>query len=271
MHYDKFRPRKKDDVLPIRNFHNFVKAVLIRGAYEQILRKHSEPIRFLDFCCGNGGDITKVQHIPQVRYFGIDISKGAVARASERLESIAVDGDVCELNAFSVTCGSMLERMASFHVVSCQFALHYAFSDERTARTAVQNVAVSLKPGGLFIGTIPDAEHLCRSRDALGKRFGDHFYRVKFAKKVPPGGGFGDAYEFTFNNAVEQLTEYVVYKSELTRLCEECGMTLVAWRQFETYNQGDDPHLWGIMNPAFHDVSRLYTTFVFEATGEDFE
>ncbi|GJW35156.1 mRNA cap guanine-N7 methyltransferase 1 [Tanacetum coccineum] len=47
---------------------------------------------------------------------------------------------------------------APFDICSCQFAMHYAWSTERCARTALANVSSLLRPGGIFIRTMPDAE-----------------------------------------------------------------------------------------------------------------
>lgn len=47
-----------------------------------------------------------------------------------------------------------------FDVVSMQFCMHYAFETERKARCMLDNVARYLRPGGIFIGTIPNAELL---------------------------------------------------------------------------------------------------------------
>jgi mRNA (guanine-N7-)-methyltransferase len=38
-----------------------------------------------------------------------------------------------------------------------QFALHYSWSTEARARQALANVSALLRPGGTFIGTMPDA------------------------------------------------------------------------------------------------------------------
>jgi mRNA (guanine-N7-)-methyltransferase len=53
-----------------------------------------------------------------------------------------------------------LPEDALFDVVSCQFALHYAFESEEKAEGAVHNIARLLAPGGYFIATFPDAEHI---------------------------------------------------------------------------------------------------------------
>lgn len=42
-------------------------------------------------------------------------------------------------------------------LVILQFALHYSWSTEAHARRALANVSSLLRPGGIFIGTMPDA------------------------------------------------------------------------------------------------------------------
>lgn len=44
--------------------------------------------------------------------------------------------------------------------VSCQFAFHYSFESLSQAECMLRNASESLKPGGYFIGTIPDAYDL---------------------------------------------------------------------------------------------------------------
>ena len=38
-----------------------------------------------------------------------------------------------------------------------QFAMHYSWSTEARARQALANISALLRPGGTFIGTMPDA------------------------------------------------------------------------------------------------------------------
>jgi mRNA (guanine-N7-)-methyltransferase len=47
-----------------------------------------------------------------------------------------------------------------FDVVTMQFCMHYAFQSVSKARMMLENVSRYLKPGGTFIGTIPDSEQL---------------------------------------------------------------------------------------------------------------
>jgi mRNA (guanine-N7-)-methyltransferase len=47
-----------------------------------------------------------------------------------------------------------------FDVVSMQFCMHYAFETEAKARCMLENVSYYLRRGGVFIGTVPNAEFL---------------------------------------------------------------------------------------------------------------
>jgi len=257
-HYNKHRARKDDFMLPVRKFHNFVKARLIASVCQE------DTSRYLDFCCGNGGDIGKLVFHNIKEYIGIDIANQAVERAAMRLKEAQLTGDAISLNAFSLTCGNMLERMRPFNIVSCQFALHYAFSTESMARTAIQNISMAMMRGSYFIGTIPDCEYLLNSRKQLGKKFGDRYHKVNFENKEF-NEKFGDAYEFSFTGAVDTLTEYVVHKSILVDLCDECGLELVAWRNFKEYYDDRDQaiDLWNRMGASFVPVSQMYITFCF--------
>lgn len=52
------------------------------------------------------------------------------------------------------------DRFIKFDMCSCQFSLHYCFESEKQARRMIQNAVERLKPGGYFIGTLPDAERI---------------------------------------------------------------------------------------------------------------
>lgn len=45
-------------------------------------------------------------------------------------------------------------------LVSCQFAFHYSFESLPQAECMLRNAAECLRPGGFFIGTIPDANDI---------------------------------------------------------------------------------------------------------------
>ena len=143
--YNDRRTTRDEIRAPQRATHNFIKAVLIqsycpRGA------------SVLDLGCGQGGDLLKWQHMKIASYHGIDASSTAISACSGRLKNI------------NFTCTTRLQHLDfavdDWHtdpvdVVSCQFALHYAFRDSQSAEHTMSRVARALKPGGLFIGTVP--------------------------------------------------------------------------------------------------------------------
>lgn len=47
-----------------------------------------------------------------------------------------------------------------FDNVTLQFCMHYAFDSVQRARQMLENVAMYLRSGGVFIGTIPDADNI---------------------------------------------------------------------------------------------------------------
>jgi len=47
-----------------------------------------------------------------------------------------------------------------FDLVSCQFSFHYSFESLAQAEMMLQNACECLKPGGYFIGTIPNGYEL---------------------------------------------------------------------------------------------------------------
>jgi len=52
------------------------------------------------------------------------------------------------------------DKDIQFDVVSCQFSFHYSFESLEQAEMMLQNACECLKPGGYFIGTMPNANEL---------------------------------------------------------------------------------------------------------------
>ena len=104
-----------------------------------------------------------------------------------------------------------------FDNVTLQFCMHYAWENVSKARLMLENVSRYLRPGGVFLGTIPDADRLRRDLASLpGEQlaFGNDFYQVRFdpaqpEKKqlCPP---FGHRYTFWLKDAIDECDEYVV-------------------------------------------------------------
>lgn len=168
-------------------------------------------------------------------------------------------------DGFHPSLRAELDFVDFFDVVSCQFAMHYAFESETRAKDFLGNVSYKLRPGGYFIGTTPDARVLYRKalESSDGKSFGNKQYRVVFDDKVvrndstaePTGSDTiphsvststsgkdthldgvtiknGARYTFWMQEAVD-LPEYIVDPEVLVRWCAEVGLELVSMENFQ--------------------------------------
>ncbi|XP_047149212.1 mRNA cap guanine-N7 methyltransferase 1 [Vigna umbellata] len=118
------------------------------------------------------------------------------------------------------------------NILNVQFALHYSWSTEARARQALANVSALLRPGGIFIGTMPDANVIVKKlREAEGLNFGNSVYWVRFDeefsdKKFKSSSPFGIKYTFHLEDAVdcpEWIVPFHIFKS----LAEEYDFELV--------------------------------------------
>lgn len=164
----------------------------------------SVPIRALDLCCGKGGDLQKWLYGPVQHYVGLDIAPESINAARLRLQEFLQESrfrrSLSSLRSpftyhfHAVDCfHRLLERhhlsdlskeetpaaaMPSFHVVSCMFALHYAFETRQSANLTFYNVSQCLLPDGFFIFTLPSHEQLSHMRRS--KVHGNGIFRVRF-------------------------------------------------------------------------------------------
>ncbi|KAM0885459.1 hypothetical protein ACQ4PT_030335 [Festuca glaucescens] len=77
-----------------------------------------------------------------------------------------------------------LSEDAPFDICSCQFAMHYSWSTEARARQALANISALLRPGGTFIGTMPDANVIIkRLRETEAMEFGNSVYCITFGEE----------------------------------------------------------------------------------------
>jgi SAM-dependent methyltransferase len=189
--------RTLDDGFGVRNTHNYLKSVLI-ATY---VPKYAH---ITDLGCGQGGDLLKFKRRSPKSYRGIDVSHNAIEAAARRF------------NASGLTCRSRFECVdftlhrwgssTSADVVSCQFALQYAFQDREKARHTIGSVASSLRVGGHFIGTVP--VHAAPSY-------------TKLTVRLP--------------NDTRECIEYSARESEVKSLCEEAGLQSVMWSTFDEF------------------------------------
>jgi len=123
-----------------------------------------------------------------------------------------------------------------FDVVSMQFCMHYAFENLQKARCMLENVSRWLRPGGVFIGTIPNADQLLERLDLLPAdqedlSFGNSVYKIRFEeRKQRPV--FGHKYWFFLKDAVENVPEYIVRWENFVQMAAEYKLHPVYKEEF---------------------------------------
>ena len=157
-HYNKIQAvkpeaRGQSRIINLRNFNNWLKGVLIT---EFCGRARATTV--LDLACGKGGDLPKWKRTPIKKLVGIDIASLSIEEAKSRYELMApkFDASYHVLDAFHKDWSEVIPEGQTFDVISCQFAYHYSFETEESAKHSLAMVGKYLKSGGYFFGTIPN-------------------------------------------------------------------------------------------------------------------
>jgi SAM-dependent methyltransferase len=175
---------------PMRNFHNWIKSVVIYTHCNPIYENNKSQT-VLDIGVGRGGDIMKYYYAKADKYVGIDIDNngiispvdGTLSRYDQlkkthpnfpRMYFINADGGVLLdfdeqikiLGSTSSANEKLMKQFFSLDVkkrtmfdrLSCQFAIHYFLASDATWNNFVQNVDMYLKPGGYMMIATFDGE-----------------------------------------------------------------------------------------------------------------
>ena len=253
----------------------------------------------LDLCCGKGGDFAKFRNQNISFYVGVDMSKTNLIDAKERFNSqncgfdgLLICGDVTDPE---VTINQIVSREFNleYDIVSCQFALNYLWKSEQTVRRFLENVTNNLKPGAVFVGTIPDSKVLVKKLRKLGNDyvFGNDYYSIKFkTDKFPVDQDvYGIEYGFYLEDSVGEkiirpegteinyVPEYLIVLNKLQELAAEYKLTLVYTRNFHDFYIEYKDKYHGLLKKYLNgikiddmqwDVAYLYMVFVFQKHGE---
>lgn len=234
----KHSKRFRSPIIKLRNFNNAIKYMLIGN--------HSQPgWRVLDLGCGKGGDINKWSMAEISEYIGIDISNASIVEAIKRYNKIHAGFDVTFItgDCFGQPLPYLFRDFQHIRlpvdIVSMQFCMHYAFETEEKARTLIENVSRSLRPGGIFIGTIPSSDFITEKLAKLPpgeKKFGNSIYSVTFENDPPRDGNFrpayGQMYTYYLQDAIDNVPEYVVPFGAFRALADEFGLKLTYKKTF---------------------------------------
>jgi mRNA (guanine-N7-)-methyltransferase len=91
----------------------------------------------------------------------------------------------------------------------------------------LQNVTRWLRPGGVFVGTIPNAEQLLMRLSQIPANapelsFGNSVYAIKFESRESRPL-YGHRYSFFLQDAVEDVPEYIVQWDPFVQCVHTCS------------------------------------------------
>lgn len=244
----------------LQRFHNDAKRALL----DTFARNAGS---LLDLACGRGGDIHKWRNLGIATVLGLDISAESVQEARERYANAQAD------NAGSACTFQQADLRAPWHAGSqydmctCMFALHYFFGSERDAHTVLRTASASLRPGGYFVGIVPDAL-MVNERIKHGP-FDNGVMRVEALWSGKPAC-FGSAYTCCIKDTVTEhatdVREYLVYGTVLAAVAATYGLepVRISHRTFEQPNDGVFHRLRPPYGGPLAAVSTMYAAFAFQ-------
>lgn len=191
--------RRSGPAFALKRFHNLQKKLLIdafvpRGA------------ALLDIACGRGGDAWKWADAGVSEVVGVDVSSVELAEATRRTDKAGVRFEAIRLDA-----REPFDLSKSFDATTCFFALHYFWESETAAHVFMENVARHTRPGGVFVGIVPDGRCVRKvCNDAFEIRVHDlpacfgASYAMTVADTVTAGAGAVREH-MVFSNVLEKV------------------------------------------------------------------
>jgi mRNA (guanine-N7-)-methyltransferase len=251
-------PPKCAALQSVHRVNNYVKAKLIQD--------HLVPSgQVLDMPCGKGGDLHKYRQNKPSFYLGLDLVQANVDEAKRRHENTR-----CMFGAHFMQADftKPLDLTSHYDLVSCQFALHYAWDAESRARQVLANVAARLKPDGVFVATFPDYTEILDRLVAMTQnqdkhnyaakngstytyRIGGQHYYLEFTSHLSFTAFFaslreqpyGHRYTYYQAGAVDRVEEYLVPPRELARIAGLEGLKITSSEGFRAIVERPDQRL----------------------------
>lgn len=267
----------------VRAFHNWVK--------RQLYATYLHPRGFLvEVGCGRGGDLLKAFRQSPGRWLNIDIDQSSIDKGKTRaLEQAGATGH--ELyQKITWVCGDLtdaktLEKLildghltcpGSVNVFSSQFSLTYFWRTRAIFDQTLDWIATFLKPGGHFIGNVPDGqrmESLCHvvSTDDEQKKSGRTRMfasdMMSFSIDEFPSDGevapFGRRVVFEMSDSVVNVPtpEYYVHWPTFVDMASQHGLGLV---KSETFDEAYKNYSYSNLGSLEMQTSFINRSFVFQ-------
>lgn len=232
--------------------------------------------RLLDLACGRGGDIHKWRALGVGQVTALDVSEHSLAEARARAAAAKARGAAAAMRFELADVREFRDGAAQYDVVTCMFALHYLFETEQAAWNVVRTAAANLRPGGHFVGIVPDG---LRVNECIRHGPFDNGVMRICPKWAGAPQAFGSGYTCSIDGTVVQdceALEFLVYDTVLCEICRRCGLVPVPVRgpQFDPPPAAGTSAAGTSAAAAFHhlrppypaplaDCSRVFAAFAF--------
>ncbi|CAD6184770.1 unnamed protein product [Caenorhabditis auriculariae] len=235
--------RKESRIFHLRNFNNWIKSQLINEATNRLRDDGVRNPRIFDLACGKGGDLRKwdiaraeTVTMADIASVSIDQAKGRYEEMRQRNRNRIFTADFMVVDCTKEDIMEKMKDKKPYDLTSCQFALHYSFVDEKSARTFIRNAVKPLRPGGIFIGTLPDAERIVwAARESEDGEFKNSVCSIRYENVDELRDGkpplFGAKFHFVLDSQVN-CPEFLAYFPLLQHLLEQEGMELLFVKTF---------------------------------------
>jgi SAM-dependent methyltransferase len=254
-----------NDTKLLRHFHNYVKSDLIKRATQMV---PGGAKTLLDIGVGRGGDIMKWHNNGINQVVGVDIEIAYIKEAIKRynMSRIKPNGEykfyVIQKNDNFIMTLKKKDVLREYDIVSCQFCLHYFASSEEMMHETLQNISRVLKPGGVFIGTVPNGERINERLNDSSTYESSH---MLIMKRYDTPHGFGDAIDFTMTGTLyfgENVMshEYLVFIHKIEDVAKKYNLELTEWKSFESYYDASGTKM---ISEDCRSASFMNSTFIF--------
>lgn len=253
----------------MRSFHNKVKTSILQHAVNLSSTHHTNIHErwLLDVGVGRGGDMFKWDRCDIQNVIGFDPDESSINEANRR----HMQSNLSLRNYTFIQCNDICELMQLqptplMDVVSCQFAIHYLFSSVETLTSFVQSVSNLLKPGGVFVGTFMDGDHVIKALNNDRYEFINSATLIYLPKPSLVSNDYGCPLKvhltgtlYFGENSVSD--EFLVKKEVLKRVCESTGLDLVQFQPFKKHHEEVSNEFK--MTEDCKACSYMYTSFMF--------
>ena len=226
----------------IRTTHNNMKRDLILG--------HLEGCKtILDMGFGRGGDLPKYKQLNASSIVGIDPDESSLNESIERAKNLDMS-DVLTIRHGSTD--QIYHPTEKYDAIVSNFAFHYFFEHEKYLKGVLETFKKVLRPGGKFIGIVPDAIKVLNATTRNGGRYEDREGNGIF--RNPDKTGWGN-----YNEQVAFTVKGPFYdgKAKMEPLCYMDNFFT------EAMKVGFKPVDQGPVSDDVESLSHIYTWFVF--------